>query len=244
MAPVKPLRCSVMLTWPSGPALRCTLPVEWTNRSTTWWPIGKTVVPGAGWRGVAAGLVVMMSTTTASSKAPTSINRRGRRHAGGTWASTRAEREPDDALLRMVAMAAELPASMRREAGPAPAPCRAPLVTSLRDSSGPPSPVLMSSSCSWFQYRARRYAAPAHRICFGSDECSEYAFSLPAGRRRPYRRVVALRPSGQLAAVPRSKAKDVLFGYRWRLPTGKLAYRSKEMLPPSVFPAGSDTYFW
>src|SRR5229473_751778 len=243
MAPVKPLRCSVMLTWPSGPALRCTLPVERTNRSTTWWPIGKTVVPGAGWRGVAAGLVVMMSTTTASSKAPTSVNRRGRRHAGGTWASTSAERELDDALLRTVAKAAELPASMRRKAVSAPALCRALLVRSLRDSSGPPSPVLMSSSCSWFQYRARRYAAPAHRICFGSDECSStHSACLPAaaGHTAVW---VRLRPSGQLAAVPRSKAKDVLFGYRWRLPTGKLAYRSKEMLPPSVFPAGSDTYF-
>src|SRR5260221_7778228 len=115
MAPVKPLRCSVMLTWPSGPALRWTLPVEWTNRSTTWWPIGKTVVPGAGWRGVAAGLVVMMSTTTASSKAPKSVNRRGRRHAGGTWASTSADRELDDALLRIGAKAAELPARIRRK---------------------------------------------------------------------------------------------------------------------------------
>src|SRR5258707_11934788 len=233
-----------MLTWPSGPALRWTPPVEWPNRSTTWWQIGKPVVPGAGWRGVAAGLVVMMSTTTASSKAPTSVNRRGRRHAGGTWASTSAERELDDALLRMVAKAAELPASMRRKAVSAPALCRALLVRSRRDSSGPPSPVLMSSSWSWFQYRARRYAAPAHRICFGSDECSStHSACLPAaaGHTAVWQRFAPERPVSSSPAVKGERRS--LFGYRWRLPTGKLAYRSKEMLPPSVFPAGSDTYF-
>lgn len=81
-------------------------------------------------------------------------------------------------------------------------------------------------------------------ICFGSDDCS----STHSARLQTAvgQTAVQLRfpPGGQLAAVPRSKAKDVVFSYRWTLPTGKLAYRSKEMLPPSVFPAGSDTYVW
>lgn len=83
MASVKPLRCSVTLTWPAGPARTCTLPAEWTNRSTTWLPTGKTVVPGAGWRGI-VDLVEKMTAITIASRAPTRINRRGRRHCGGT----------------------------------------------------------------------------------------------------------------------------------------------------------------
>src|SRR5215472_1838927 len=150
MAPVKPLRFSVMLTWPAGPALMCTLPVEWTNRSITRWSTLKTVVPGAGWRGnvLAGGLVAMMSRMAASSAALTSTNRRGRRHAGGTWACTHAARELDDALPRTVSMAAEPAASMRRKGGlwgSWLAFCRAPLVTSLRDLSGPPSSAFIPS---------------------------------------------------------------------------------------------------
>jgi len=38
----------------------------------------------------------MMSSMTATSTAPTSTSRRGRRQAGGTWASTHAASEPDD----------------------------------------------------------------------------------------------------------------------------------------------------
>src|SRR5260221_13456320 len=137
-------------------------------------------------------------------RAPKTFNRCGRRHAGGTWASTSAERELDDALLRMVAKAAELPASMRRKAVLAPALCRALLVRSRRDSSGPPSPVLMSSSCSWFQHRARRYAAPAHRICFGSDECSStHSACLPAaaGHTAVWLRFAPERPVSSSPAV-------------------------------------------
>jgi hypothetical protein len=106
-----------MLTWPAGPAVTCTLPVEWTNRSTTRLPlIGKTLVP-AGWRGavVGAGLVNTMSAM-ASSTAAARISRPGRRQADGIRAASEAS-ELDDALLRTVAMAAEMPASMRRLIG-------------------------------------------------------------------------------------------------------------------------------
>src|ERR1700722_621630 len=86
MAFVMPLRFSLMLTWPAGPELTFTLPVEWTNRSTTWlFAIGKTVTPGAGWVGLrgAAGLVARMNPATASSRAPASISRRGLRNLDG-----------------------------------------------------------------------------------------------------------------------------------------------------------------
>ena len=128
----------------SGPGLTCTLPAEWTNRSTTWLLIGKTVVPGAGWRGAPEGKFAMMSTMSTASNAPTVSSRRGRRHGGGTWAPTIAASEADDAFRRMLAMAAERTASLRRKDGRGPGLCCAPFVASLRDFV---RPTLLRCSC-------------------------------------------------------------------------------------------------
>src|SRR5258708_13695523 len=152
-----------------------------------------------------------MMTAMAPSKAPTSINRRRRRHAGGTWASAHAANELDDALLRMLAMAAEMPASIWRKAGSRLALCRALSVRSLRDLPGPPCSALMSS-CSWFKYRAARYAASLHRICFGSDDFSG-AYSARRAAAVGHTAVGSLAPGGQSAAIVRPKGKDVVFGH-------------------------------